>query len=317
MKLHLLFIGLIFFGKLFSQNDLISISPLWKLNEVRKVHSEATMKVYINDTLSSDTKAVNSYTIKVIDTTKNYLLSYSQKAGDLDLSLSFNNTKADSVAQKLTKIIKMIEVRLTNFQYQIVLDKQSGQAIEIKNRQELNDSLTIIIKSIVYELGTKKGKSQEQMDSMATKILRNFKAKEASMIETTLNQVNVIFQAYSYSFPLKGSYSQELMIHDVNAGGYFGASEFPATMVIQSVKNSNNTLKVNTNLLYDKKFLLEQIKKKSTAMNDLKEEDLSISEKNDILFDLKNTWIISHKSNVEFLTPKVKVYNETTMTFSK
>ena len=81
------------------------------------------------------------------------------------------------------------------------------------------------------------------------------------------------------------------------------------------IKKNDDNLIVNTDIDYDKEFLLEQIKKKYKNMNDLTTDDIFLSEKTETSFTTTTNWIISQKSDVVFKTKEVKVINATSVTF--
>jgi hypothetical protein len=149
---------------------------------------------------------------------------------------------------------------------------------------------------------------------MKQKLVSNFKKNEPKILETIINEYNYVMGASSLTFPYNSSVSQNVMVYNLNAMSDFGDIEMPAVITTSSKKNDDNLID-NTDIDYDKEFLLEQIKKKYKNMNDITTDDIFLSEKTETSFTTTTKWIISQKSDVVFETKEVKVINATSVTF--
>lgn len=278
------------------------------------VYTKSSTKIYIKDSLFNNTEATANYSIKVIDTVKYYTLLYSGEPNSIDIETKSHVPEIDSVVNFFTDIIKKIEEESNSFKYELLIDKNTGQALKVKNSGKFLEMIERLTSTMTDELGEKAKKSNIQMDSIRQKVIAYFKLAEPKILETIINQFDYIMQPYSYEFPYNSTISQKAMIHDVNALGEFGDIEFPATLSISS-KKQNNILTFQTVTDYDKDFLLDQIKKKHKNMSNLTTSDIFLSEKAEATFSTTNGWIVSHKSNVVFKTNEVKVVNEATVSF--
>jgi hypothetical protein len=295
--------------------NLHRMTPKWRLGDDKRVHTESRSQIFVKDSLFNNTVAVADYHLKVIDTSRNYTLLYFHEANSLDIQSNSSNQKLDSVVNFFTAITKRIEVETSSYKYQILVDKKTGLAIEVKNPDEYLALIETSTSSLIVELGAKLGKTDAQIDSIKQLVNAYIKLAEPKVLQTTINEFNYIMQAYSFSFPLNSSVSQKAMVHDVNALGEFGGVEMPAIITVSS-KVGDNSLIVKTNTDYDKEFLLEQMRKKHKDMADLKPSDIFLSEKEETVFATKNSWIISQESNVVFEMKEVKVVNQTLIKFN-
>ena len=110
---HILFLTFLLISNVvFSQSNkqLHHIKPKWKLGDIKNVHTESFTKIFIKDSLFNNTEATANYSIKVIDTIKNYTLLYSSEPSSLDIKTKSSNAKVDSVVNIFTKIIKNITI---------------------------------------------------------------------------------------------------------------------------------------------------------------------------------------------------------------
>ena len=293
---------------------LHQIKPKWKLGDQKIVHTESGTKIFIKDSLFNNTEATANYSIKVIDTVKNYTLLYSNEPNSIDIETKSSIPKIDSVVNFFSDIIKKIEKETNSFKYELLVDKNTGQALKVKNSDMFLKMIEQLTFTMIDELGEKMKKSNIQTDSIKQKVIAYFKLVEPKILETMTNQFNYLMQPYSYEFPYNSTISQTAMVHDVNALGEFGGVEMPATLTISS-KKKDNILTIQTDTDYDKDFLLEQIKKKYKNMSNLATSDIFLSEKEEATFTTTNGWIVSHKSNIVFKTKEVKVINETIVSF--
>lgn len=316
MKNFLLITYLLLSHFVFSQSNkqLHRIKPKWKLGDVKKVHTESFTKVFIKDSLFNHTSLTGNYSIKVIDTVKNYTLLYASEPNSSNMKTNSSIAGVDSVLNMINTIIKNIETETQYFQYEILVSKNTGQAIKVKNSDQLLKFVEKITFKMIDEFGDKLGKTNIQIDSVKRKILGYYKLKEPKILETIINQFNYTMGAYSLSFPFNSSISQKAMVHDVNAMSEFGDIEMPAIITTSSKKDAN-TLTVLTDTDYDKEFLLAQMKKKYKNMNSLSASDIFLREKTEAFFTTISNWIVSHKSSVIFKTKEVKVINETNVSF--
>lgn len=300
----------------FSQSgtQLHQIKPKWKLGDKKIVHTASTSKIFIKDSLFNNTEGIGNYNIQVIDTVKNYTLSYSNESGSVGIETKSSNPKLDSVVNFFTGIIKDIEKEANAFKYELLVDKNTGQAFKVQNGDNYLKMIEKLASTMIDELGKKKAKTNTQIDSIKQKVIAYFKLEEPKILETTINQFNYLMQAYSYTFPYNSTISQKTMVYDVNALGEFGGIEIPAVLTISS-KQHNNSLTIQTDTDYDKDFVLGLIKKKYKDMSDLTTSDFFLSEKAETIFTTTNSWIVLHKSNVVFKMKEVKVVNETIVRF--
>jgi hypothetical protein len=316
LKNILLVTSLLLSNLIFSQSNkqLHHIKPKWELGDIKNVYTESFTKIYIKDSLFNNTEATANYSIKVIDTIKNYTLLYASEPNSLDIKTNSSVSKVDSVVNIITQIIKNIEKETKSFQYEILVDKNTGQALKIKNSDDFLRMIEHVTSTMIDKFGNKLGKTTNQLDSIKQKVVSYFKLNEPKILGTIINQFDYIMAAYALKFPYNSSISQKAMIHDVNAMGEFGDTEMPAIMTTSS-KKSDSSLTIQTDIDYDKDFLLEQIKKKYKNMNDLTTSEIFLSEKTEASFSTKKNWIVSHKSSVVFKTKEVKVINETHISF--
>jgi hypothetical protein len=300
----------------FSQSDtqLHQIKPRWQLGDQKRVHAESLSKVFIKDSLFNNTEATANYIMKVVDTVGNYTILYSKEPNSIDIETKSSNSKVDSVVNFLTGIISQIEKETNTFKYELLVDKNTGQAFKVKNGEAYLQMIEQITSTMIDEFGKKKGKTTAQIDSMKQKVIAYCKLAEPKILATAINEFNYIMQPYSYTFPINSAVSRKAMIHDVNALGEFGDIEMPAILTISSKKH-DKSLTIQTDTDYDKDFLLEQIKKKHKNMSDVTTSDIFMSEKVETIFTTANGWLVSHKSNVVFKMKEVKVINETIVSF--
>jgi hypothetical protein len=302
---------------IFSQSNarLHTLKPKWKLGDKRSVHSESIIKIFVKDSLLNNTVTTANYSLKVIDTVKYYTLLYSDEPMSLGIESKSSVPGIDTVVNNITELIKKIEKEASTFKYELLVDKTSGQAIKVKNSDTYLKTIEQVAFKILDELGEKMTKTNpSKTDSLKQKVIAYFKIAEPKILETVINQFNYIMEPYSLEFPFNATISQKTMVHDLNALGKFGDIEMPAVLTVSS-KLRDKLLTIQTETVYDKPFLLEQIKKHYKKMNELSTSDFFTSEKAETIFSTTTSWVISQKSNVVFTLKEVKVLMESLVSF--
>jgi len=112
---------------------------------------------------------------------------------------------------------------------------------------------------------------------------------------------------------MNSSMEREVMTRDITAASK-SDTLFPAIMKIESIE-VNDKMIVKTSLDYDKAFLLEQLKKSYNKLENVKPSEVSIIEKEEILFNLNTTWIHHHTTNLYFEIPGMKTLTKSSVTF--
>jgi hypothetical protein len=113
--------------------------------------------VFIKDSLFNNTEAKADYYMKVTDTTKNYTILYYSEPNTLDIKTNTDITKVDSAVNIFTKIFKNIEKETKYFLYELLVDKNTGQAFKVKNSDKLLELIEKVTSTIIDEFGQKIG----------------------------------------------------------------------------------------------------------------------------------------------------------------
>ena len=304
-----------------AQDGFTRITPRWQLGDERTVHVEASTKITIADTLVTDAIVTSDFRIKVLDTVENYTLSYMQISNDFAMELSSNIPEFNSGKEMVLFAIQKLIKEVPNFEYRVLVNKASGLAFDLENADEYLSFIELISIKIVGELhsamnkaAVKKGKPEMNIEVLNEVMLPRFKAAHPQMIQSAINGLNLLLQAYTYEFPINGSISEKIMVYPVNALGADADIEYPATITLSSTV-SENELVGYSNLDYDKSFVLEQMKKKTENLEETQASDLSMVENAEYVFDTNTSWIKLYKRNVSFELPNVKTVMQSTMTY--
>lgn len=300
----------------YAQSDatLHKIILRWKLGDKKTINNKTSTKIFIRDSLMSETTFTSNYYIKVIDTINNFTVLYNGESNSVNVVSKTSFPKNDSSITIIKDIIKRLEQETKTFKYELIVDKSTGLAKKVKNSELFLKTVEKVTTKLIIDLSEKINNPQINIDSIKQKIITYYKEAEPKILETILNEYNYIMQPYSYEFPYNASISQKTMVHSVNALGELSDIEVPAVITISSKKN-NHLITVETNTDYDKNFFLEQIKLKYKNLKHLTTADIFLVEKTTATFEIKNGWIVSHQSNVIFKTKEVKVVNETNVSF--
>lgn len=312
MKINFIFqisllISFLSFGQ---EAELYQILPDWSVGDSKIVHVKSESVVYVGDTVFSLTNTEVKYKMEVIGTEDYFSLKYSQLFSDFDVDLSEDNSTVENIVMT---ILEEIQSSIENYEYVVSVDKETGEAYEVQNEKAFLEFIEETMLQTLRLIGEQMGKSEEDFSMMKEMMGPFMKEQTSAMIQTALNGVNYLLQAYSYSFPIEGEYRQNMMVNDLNAMGSFGDTDFPAVMVISSEEKGDDML-IYKELLYDKEFLADKINEESESL-EINVDEFEVVEKESIRIDLNSTWIKNHYSEVIFIMPGIRVEENSRMTF--
>jgi hypothetical protein len=314
MKFLLLFITILFFGTSFSQEEkLFQVSPHWKVGDKRKVHTDISTKVIYDGVLISNQRNIYDINLRVLSTDDQFLLNYSS----FDRLPSVLGNSEDGVGNKsslkIRSLLRDAEVEICKSDLQVQVNKKNGAALEIKNGLEILKKVEHSTRKEFREWANREEIPDAEIRNMEIDLGKRFIEMYPKIQQTILDKTTLIFSSYNIAFPMNSSSEKEVMTRDITASKK-SDSLFPAIMKMESVE-VNDKMIVKTSLDYDKKFLLAQLKKSYHKLENVKPEEVSIIEKEEIMFDLNTTWIHHHTTNLHFEIPGMKTITKSSVTF--
>lgn len=321
MKKNLLFIlfliSIPLFGQSSTSEDLFQILPNWQLNDKLSVTTNSSNKIWANDTLISDINTVSTYNITVIDTTEFYRLRYTQKSTNLGMDFNSQLPAFSENAKVIIDFVKDIARKCEIIEFKVKVNKETGLAEAIENQADVIYKVKQITKNALLDLQKTLNLPKTESDSINLIMNEYLKKYENDIVQSSINGINYILQGYSYTFPINGTIKQPTTIYPINTIDFIGNKEMPATLVLSSKENTDNTIDVTIDTEYDKMLILFELKKDNNdAFKHLSLKDIEITEREKIKFNLDNSWIIKHESFVNFSIPKVRVEEYSTTTFN-
>jgi len=304
-----------------AQDGLTKITPKWQIGDERTVHVEASTTITIADTLTTETTITSDFRIKVVDTVENYILRYTQTSIDFAVEPPLDIPEFKSAKEMVLYAVQKLIKEVSSFEYEVLVNKESGLAFDLDNSAEYLNFIELASIKIVGELhaatnkvAVKKGIPEINIEKLNEVLLPRFKAAHPHLIQSVINGLNLLLQAYTYKFPISGSISEKTMVYPISALGEDGEIEYPATITLTST-TFENELVGYSKLDYDKTFFLEQMKKKTENLEETQASDLSMVENAEYVFDTNTTWIKLYKRNVSLELPNVRTVTQTTMTY--
>jgi|GEM_PF-1843527 hypothetical protein len=298
----------------FSQEqELYQVSPHWKVGDTRKVHTEMSTKVVYDDSLISDLRSDYDIEIKVLAVDEQYLLSYIsldklgsvlKKSDEIYISLA---------PEKINSLLENAEIEIGKAELKIKVNNKTGAAIEVRNGLEISRNVKYTSLKELRKWCAKENKTESESRMIAVEFNKRFEEMYPLVEQAILNKTTSIFSAYNIAFPMNSSITREVMTHDLTAASK-SDTLFPALMKMETME-VNDKMIVKTSLEYDKFFLLQQLKKSYSKLEKVEPSQVSIIEKEEIIFDLNSTWLVQHSTNMHFQIPGMKTLTKTVVTF--
>ncbi|MFT6246702.1 MAG: hypothetical protein ACJAXI_003485, partial [Crocinitomicaceae bacterium] len=191
MKLISVLVLLIFSNFSHSQDvDLYTATPDWEIGDVKYVHTDDRTTTYLSDTVFTDIQIEANYKIEIVDATDYFTILYTQEPGDLKVE-----TSIEVLDNFIASMMKKAERELEGFDYKVQVEKETGEAIELVNSDEMLEIVKKILIELIDETGEEKNATKAKIKEMKTAMLENLESMTAPMIETILNGVTYLFQA--------------------------------------------------------------------------------------------------------------------------
>jgi len=298
----------------FSQEEeLYQLSPHWKVGDTRKVHTEMSTKVIYDDSLISNARSDYDIEIKVLSIDDQYLLSY-KSSDKLSSVLRKSKEEGKSPANsKVKSLLEEAEIEIGKAELKIQVNNKTGVALEITNGLEISRNVKYTSLKELREWCANENKTESESRMIAVELNKRFEEMYPLIEQAILNKTTSIFSAYNIAFPMNSSITQEVMTHDLTAASK-SDTLFPAVMKMETME-VNDKMIVKTSLEYDKFFLLQQLKKSYSKLEKVEPSQVSIIEKEEIIFDLNSTWLVQHTTNMHFQIPGMKTLTKSVVTF--
>ncbi len=313
MKPFVFLIGLFTVLTAFSQEEeLFQVSPHWKVGDAKKVHTEISTKVIYDDSLVSNIRTVYDFKVKVAAVGKSFSLNF-QSSDKLLSVISHSKDDPKSPAfKKINNLLVDAEIQIGESEFRIEVDKANGTALEIKNGLEIARKIKFNCLKELREWCAKESIAESEQRLIQVELSKRFDEMYPKIERQILNKVSSVFSAYNVSFPMNTSITQNVMTHDLTAASK-SDTLFPAVMKMETIE-VNDKMIVKTSLEYDKAFLLQQLKKSYDKLEKVEPNDVSIIEKEEIIFDLNSTWLVQHTTNMHFQIPGMKTLTKSVVT---
>jgi len=286
----------------------------WKVGTTKNVTRIDSSRTIIDGKTFSDVVTQVSYQIKV--------LSYKDGLYELGFQ-KFEKKKEDTFRSDIEevnsfwtitkKMLEEVNEIAGSFDYIFIVEKESGQAVEIKNELELMRKIEnvtdIVFNKMVEALELEP--TQEELDEAIDNVSIILSEQYEQLIQTIINDFNYVFQAYSTPFISNSIYRYETEVYDIVATA--DAAPEWVKIEVKSVQ-TKPTLTIEMNYLYDKNAYYDaNFKNHETLKFDIK--DFDITEKTTTVFDSKSSWIKSSESRVYVKMGQTTMHNTTLLTF--
>jgi hypothetical protein len=314
MKNLLLVIAILFFGTAFSQEEkLFQVSPHWKVGDKRKVHTDFSTKVIYDGVLISDQRNVYDVNFLVLSTDDQFILSYSSSDRLPTVLSNPDDERENASSLKIRSLLRNAEDQICKSDLQVRVNKQTCVASDIKNGLEILKNVEHKTRKELLEWAMNEKISEKDIRNMEIDLSKRFAEMYPKIQQTILDKTSLIFSSYNVSFPMNEAIEKKVMTRDLTASSK-SDTLFPAIITMESVE-VNDKMVIKTSLDYDKEFLLAQLKKSYHKLDNVKASEVSILEKEEIIFDLNTTWIQHHIMNLHFEIPGMKTITKSSVTF--
>ena len=316
MKLFLPLILLLSLGS-FAQDevDVKYVDINWRVGTIRNVSQHDTVYILSGDTVMLAVGGTSNFKIKVVElqdtvyeirfknTTYKRPPQMSSEMGDLSVPNQF-----------VSNIFEDLQEQIASFEYSFLVDKNTGQAFKIKNEEEYiqfaEGIMHTLFNTIVSNIG--KDLTLEEKNEMIIKSKQKIRDEAPSMMQTSLNQFNFIFQAYQYPYADGTTIEYETQVEDVEVTD--GEPVFTDALCEVESHVRNNELNLEYKFIYDKEQAYHQSIVLEGLQNEVPIDEFESTQTTDVTIDLGSTWIKKSTANIYTRQGDLRSYQVSTVT---
>ena len=301
------FWSFIFFAQ--TNENLFSPEANWKTGDERFVEIVHINYVYIDDSLMSRNKTTTSYTLTVLDTLHRNTITRTTSSVIKVEQLLAETEPSDY----LERFVYLAEQRMANLTYHLLMEKTTGEVIEILNPEYYDEQLSKVITQTVTDFNT-------YIPSMDSSFIADFtrymKGSRKNILDEVLDQSNQLFEAYKYTFILNETLEKKTTVSNIKLLENVRATEIPAHFKI-SAHNDEHVLYVNSWFNYDQEAFLAAAKEVNPIFEDVEPKELELKEKKSFELDLNTNWLLNFSTEIVTGVPGIKIVQTKSIYFTE
>jgi hypothetical protein len=274
-----------------------------------------TVTTFSNDTLMVASGLTSNYKIKVValqDTVYEIMFKQVTLKGGINTS-----SEVEGLEQKMgimSELLSGLEDKMKEFEYSLLVDKNTGQAFKIKNEKEYAAFTQEIVLLVFNNMITKfKLPVTLEEKNEILKVCRERMAEQIPlMMQTTINAFNFIFQAYQYPYANRETIEFETQVGDVQAT----AGEEQLIDAICEVKGieTGKELNMDYKYTYDKNQAYDLHVVKEGLAKEVPKDQFELGQTTTVRIDLSNGWIKKSTANIYQRYGPIRYYQTSTVT---
>lgn len=271
----------------------------WKVGTEKSVFQVDSTIIYNADTVFLSTVTNSNYKIKVVSLQDSvYEILFKHSVLDNNFSLKSESAMFTSVEGMMQLMLEELQNKMQDFEYSFLVDKNTAQAFEVKNEEELMlliDNVVNLVVNNFLEFSKEEIDETKRM-KLEAKIEELIAEKMPESIQTMLNAFNYIFQAYSFPYVLNETYRTDVEVYQVDQIQFGGVESKAGLVVNSSIRNS--VLNIDYKYEYDKEVAYQDYIVAKGKEDQVSRDQFEMNERVVSEFDLKSSWITSSTSFV-------------------
>ncbi len=297
------------------EKDPEYVNVNWLSGTEKTVSQMDSTVVYQGDSILMATGVGSNYKIKIVSKRDTiYEVLFKQININPDFTLKSEMINTGSLQEMMEMMMAELQQKFSDFEYSFLVNKNTGQAFDVKNQEELAKSIEEMVVSVMNKTITslKMELDEKKKAEIQRKVSGVMKDKLTPIMNTMMNSFNYIFQAYSFPYTLNETLIVETMVYDIDEVNH-GNSESPANIVINS-SLINSKLNINYKYDYDKKSAYQQYIVSKGRAKQVPIDQFDVEEHVIANFDMKSSWIIDSNSFVNVKMGDVRVLKTSQVT---
>lgn len=279
----------------FSQESEVNYVEIdWKVGTKKTITQIDSSYVYFGDSLFTSIGVKSKYNLEVVSLKDSiYEVKFNALKIDTTATLKSELIDTKSIEAIYSLLMREMNEEMKYFEYTLLVDQYTGQAYDIKNKNEYSEFLHRTVPKLINTLAMKFGKEigVEEEKKMEKTINEAILKLLPGSIQTVINIFNYTFQSYSMPYQLGETYIVETEIYDVNA--MREDETILKTDLLINSRISNGKLEMECIYDYDLQESYNTLVISKGKQEEIAIEEFDVSEKIVTKFTLATSWITS------------------------
>ncbi len=279
--------------------DLSTPVVAWRLGDARTLERKSVSTVTANDVLVVSTEVSTKMRLRVLKAGANlYEVEFQGITVNDKVKIRSEVEDTEEMEGMLIDLLAQIQEQVRSFKYILLVDRETGQAVSVKNEEEmaafLKEVVVVVLDAFMDQ--SKVELTVAEKDEIKLKLNEVMDEQKDAAMRTIVNAFNYAFQMYIQVYKLGGTYSHQVETYLIDELKY-GKRTMQADQKVTATEKLGKLLLQIENRPDQREsyeLYVEEGEREEIPFNAFSSIDRLSAE-----FDLKSSWLLKFTSEIE------------------